>query len=271
MDALVNGLAAALVFALALRIRLAFAGAAVEPSRMRIRIRGRSKASGTRSVREVLKQVRTGLVAGFAGGAGIGLMLGLWGMGSGDPLWFKDGLVTAVVFGAQFALALGLVGGIVSWLEVPLDTESAVRPRGLLAANRNTVLVQLLLFGPLAGVAITVGSRPFIGFLGGSLWGVGIRTDPAWNTWVGLVTVFAGGLGAALALTAWGEWVVIARIWLPLSGRLPWRAMSFFEDAHRERGVLRQAGAVYQFRHASLQEHLARPPGTAADERSYHG
>ncbi|MFE4972016.1 NACHT domain-containing protein [Kitasatospora sp. NPDC056651] len=271
VDALINGLPAGLLFALAHRIRLAFAGAAVEPSRMGIRLRGRSKASGTRSVREALKQVRTGLVAGFAGGAGIGLMLGLWGKVAGDPLWFEVGLATAVVYGAQFALAFGLVSGIISWLEVPVDTESAVRPRGLLAANRNTVLVQLLLFGPLAGVAVTVGFRLIVGFLGGSLWGVTATPGPMWDTRVGLLTALAGGLGAALALTAWGEWVIIARIWLPLTGRLPWRAMSFFEDAHRERGVLRQAGAVYQFRHASLQEHLARPPETAADERPHHG
>ena len=33
--------------------------------------------------------------------------------------------------------------------------------------------------------------------------------------------------------------------------------MKVLEDAHR-RQVLRQAGAVYQFRHADLQEHLAK-------------
>ncbi|MGH3938661.1 MAG: hypothetical protein ACRDTG_08475 [Pseudonocardiaceae bacterium] len=33
--------------------------------------------------------------------------------------------------------------------------------------------------------------------------------------------------------------------------------MGLLEGAHR-RQVLRQAGAVYQFRHAELQEHLAK-------------
>lgn len=32
--------------------------------------------------------------------------------------------------------------------------------------------------------------------------------------------------------------------------------MRFLEDAHR-RGVLRQSGATYQFRHARVREHLA--------------
>nr|WP_312877766.1 hypothetical protein [Lentzea indica] len=58
-------------------------------------------------------------------------------------------------------------------------------------------------------------------------------------------------------MTAWGQWVVIARIWLPLTGRLPWAAVAFLDDAY-QRGVLRQAGAVYQFRHARLQDHLIR-------------
>lgn len=74
----------------------------------------------------------------------------------------------------------------------------------------------------------------------------------------GLLSTLAGGLGFLLSLTAWGQWVTLARIWLPLTGRMPWRVMTFLEDAHR-RGVLRQAGAFHQFRHAQLQDHFARP------------
>jgi hypothetical protein len=44
--------------------------------------------------------------------------------------------------------------------------------------------------------------------------------------------------------------------WLAFTHRLPWRPMSFLADAH-QRGVLRQAGAVYQFRHIELQHRLA--------------
>jgi hypothetical protein len=43
------------------------------------------------------------------------------------------------------------------------------------------------------------------------------------------------------------------RLLLPLSGELPWRTRAFLRDAH-ERGVLRQSGAFYQFRHILLQE-----------------
>jgi len=40
---------------------------------------------------------------------------------------------------------------------------------------------------------------------------------------------------------------------------MPWSLMGFLADAH-QRGVLRQAGAVYQFRHIELQHHLASRP-----------
>jgi NACHT domain len=44
-----------------------------------------------------------------------------------------------------------------------------------------------------------------------------------------------------------------ARIWLAIQGQAPWRTMDFLADANR-RGVLRQVGAAYQFRHARLLE-----------------
>jgi hypothetical protein len=50
--------------------------------------------------------------------------------------------------------------------------------------------------------------------------------------------------------------VVGRRQQLALRRSTPLRLMPCLEDAHR-RGVLRQAGAVYQFRHARLQQRLA--------------
>ncbi len=85
--------------------------------------------------------------------------------------------------------------------------------------------------------------------------------DVVWTPVTGLALGLVGGIGGGMAyvlsLTAWGQWVVFARVWLPLTGRLPWALPAFLRDAYR-RGVLRRAGAVYQFRHARLQDHLAR-------------
>jgi hypothetical protein len=76
-----------------------------------------------------------------------------------------------------------------------------------------------------------------------------------------LVGSLAAGLGlgfvAGLALTAAG-WFTLARGYLAIRGRLPWRLLEFLQDAQR-RGVLRQVGGVYQFRHARLQDRLAGP------------
>jgi hypothetical protein len=49
----------------------------------------------------------------------------------------------------------------------------------------------------------------------------------------------------------------VTRLLLAARGRLPWRLMAFLDDA-RNRGVLRQYGAVHQFRHDHVQRHLAR-------------
>ena len=68
---------------------------------------------------------------------------------------------------------------------------------------------------------------------------------------------FGCGIAAVTMLPrAWGTYTV-NRTWLALRGHLPWQLMAFLTDAHR-RGVLRQSGGVYQFRHARLQHHLAQ-------------
>ncbi|WP_327691738.1 NACHT domain-containing protein [Streptomyces sp. NBC_00461] len=69
-----------------------------------------------------------------------------------------------------------------------------------------------------------------------------------------LVTV---GPMFACSYAAWGVYTA-ARILLAVEGRAPWRLAAFLQDAHEVRGVLRQVGAVYQFRHVDLQRHLAR-------------
>jgi hypothetical protein len=69
--------------------------------------------------------------------------------------------------------------------------------------------------------------------------------------------VEGAGVSAIYSLR-WAAWPCyeIARIGLALRHRLPWQLMGFLADAHK-RGILRQAGAVYQFRHIELQHRLA--------------
>jgi hypothetical protein len=49
-----------------------------------------------------------------------------------------------------------------------------------------------------------------------------------------------------------------AEFWLGACGCLPFRLIRFLDDAYR-RGVLRQVGPVYEFRHVELRRYLAGP------------
>ncbi|MFD2420333.1 NACHT domain-containing protein [Amycolatopsis pigmentata] len=173
------------------------------------------------------------LVSGLFPGAGPGA--------NGLARALEDALGYGLGYGLVYALMIGLAAGIMTRLEVPIDIRSAVSPTDLLRANRTTTVVQFLVWG-LVGV--------LVGGLSGVLW---FPLED--GLLIGLVGGIGGGIAYGLGLTAWGQWVVMARIWLPLTGRLPWTMTAFLDDAY-QRGVLRQAGAVYQFRHARLQDHL---------------
>jgi hypothetical protein len=108
---------------------------------------------------------------------------------------------------------------------------------------------------PVFGVAVGLGMISVIGLAQGFLGPFVFGLDNALT--VGLASGLGGGLGYALSFTAWGQWVVFSRLWLPLTGQLPWAVMAFLDDAY-QRGVLRQSGAVYQFRHARLQDRLSQ-------------
>lgn len=126
-----------------------------------------------------------------------------------------------------------LVAALGTGLEAVSERATATRPTALLSTNRINVLTQL------TAVAVVIG----IGY----------------GAMLGSAPGLAAGLMIALGLgttTAWGRWVVLVRIWLPLRGRAPWAMIVFREEAY-ERGVPRQAGAVYQIRHDRIQTRLA--------------
>ncbi|MDH2426453.1 tetratricopeptide repeat protein [Sphaerisporangium sp. TRM90804] len=72
-----------------------------------------------------------------------------------------------------------------------------------------------------------------------------------------LVTALVSGANAGLA-AGWRTWIRyrLTHLSLVARGLLPWRLWRFLEDAHL-RGVLRQAGTGWQFRHLLVQTHLA--------------
>ncbi len=219
------------------------ARAALRPSPVRMRI-----GLGTPVTR---RNARTRFLIGLLGGAvGMALLI-LVDEGVVGPLGLADGqgagLVAGLVFTVPIALSIGLVFGLIALFEAPVRTESVVSPADLLDIDRRNIAYHLLTW------ALVLGSGT--GLVNGIVYG------PLRGFEVGLVFGLEGAFGAGLAyglsLTAWGQWVALARIWLPLTGQLPWALIAFLEDAH-QRGVLRQVGAVYQFRHAWIQSHLSR-------------
>ncbi|MFB7741144.1 helix-turn-helix domain-containing protein [Streptomyces sp. NPDC056132] len=254
VDGPVAGLLGGLLFGLAYWLMVAARDTAVEPSVVRMRLRGRERGTRGRPLRRLLTGVLCGLVFGFGYGFVRGTVNGvLFHARLADLL--AGSLGDGTIYGLIFALAAGPTLGLLSLFEAPLDLRSAVNPRGLLRANGRTVATQLLVWAPTFGLFVGLGSTVVIRaaavVLGPVVWNLTAALK------LGVISGLGGAFGYVFSLTSWGQWTVFSRIWLPMTGRLPWSVVSFLEDAY-QRGVLRQAGAVYQFRHARLQHHLAR-------------
>jgi transcriptional regulator with XRE-family HTH domain len=235
-----DGLAAGLTVGLARGIGIAFGGAAFVPSRVQIRLHGGTRRLGARFIRRFMVGLAGGLA--LAGGLGLAGVLGIrfWIVGRLGP-----GAGYGVLFGLVFGPLVGLVWGILARFEAPVDVRTVVSPTDLLRTNRSTVIFE----SSVLGLVCAAGYGILAGLLHGPRYGL------AHGLSYGLVLGLAVWLGVALSLTAWGQWLALSRIWLPLHGRLPWALIAFLDDAC-QRGVLRQVGAVYQFRHARLQDHL---------------
>jgi transcriptional regulator with XRE-family HTH domain len=282
---LLFGLPAALLFALAGELAGSYVVAAVygvsfasagcvanalgrRPGPLRVEIRFRGTA------------VR--FLSRFGIGLAIGLGLGLsWSL----PL----GLIFVLV------LAFGLALGVQVWLDIPADANRVSSPVTVLRQDRAAALSFTSSFalsvGTFYGVADAfAGQSHFILVFGGHFdlvlalatglagtllgqfafgWLGGVAYGLAATAAGGLVFPIAGipvagfaagavfGLAVGLSIfmsRAWGS-SVVSMAWLAMRGQVPLRLVRFLDDAHG-RGVLRQVGGVYQFRHARLQDRL---------------
>jgi NACHT domain len=193
---------------------------------------------GVRWQRPSRDNIRFGAMAGAIAGAYVGTAVGA-----------VEGVVAGAVVGAGTAV---VVGGVI-WMGgqegAPLDLTSAASPQAVLAADRRT------------GIAATAGSGVAFGLLAGLL--VQLLVGVAAAAVAGVAAGIVFGIACGFELAAWPSYSN-ARIRLARRHKLPWRLMQFLADAHR-RGVLRQVGAVYQFRHIELQHRLANR-GTDKEE-----
>jgi hypothetical protein len=203
------------------------------PTRSHLRIRGR----GWEITRTAARWIMSAALFGLA-----------WGLVSWLAGRMPQGPGLSVALGIAATVPLGLAGAFAFGFETPVDISTEASPSASLADDRlNAIRHAITLAAGIAG-----------GLAAGRMLTLDLTTD------LGSSLGLAAGLGLALgasfgiAPTAWGHWLFPVRLWLPLRGRLPWSVHAFLIDAHR-RGVLRQVGAVYQFRHHRLQQHLARP------------
>ena len=186
----------------------------------------------------------------------LGVGLGVW-LAAGLALGLVGGLVQGLVVGLVIGLAAGLLLGVRT--EEP-DLTATVGPATSLTRDRRTLLTVVLALWLMFAL---VG-----GLVAGLVHGLGVGV--AVGLVVGLPSALVGGVAIGLGdgiedapdgylYAAWLGWVM-AKLYLAVRYKVPWALMTFLQDAHEHRSVLRQAGAVYQFRHLDLQRHLAQQP-----------
>jgi hypothetical protein len=154
------------------------------------------------------------------------------------------GLVFALVLGLVFGLGFGLMFELMVVWRTPLAATAAATPRLVYQKDVQSQLLSGFVLGIVFGVGMgLIGLVGGLGFgLVGPL-GFGLVCGLA----VGLVVLFWGGAASSLLL--------FTETALLLQGQRV-RFMPLLENALAKQ-VLRQAGAVYQFRHADLQDRLA--------------
>jgi hypothetical protein len=158
-------------------------------------------------------------------------------------------------FSAFVATALTwIVFGICFWFagdyfEEKPEVGSVVTPQTLLDQDRSWTLG----FGRDFGIPAGLGATLLFTWLGSKSYG----NTP--GVIFGLAVGVCFALGAvpvvSFVVGAWSRYQV-ARIWLSLTGQLPWALLGFLADA-QQRGVLRQHGGSYQFSHALLRDRIA--------------
>lgn len=213
--------------------------------------------------RDLTRGLKAGLRVGVVVGPGVGLVVGVaTGLIDGFEYGLVAGLKDALDIMLGVAGASGLLAVIVFGLSAAFSrqSEDAVTP---LSAFKDDAKVSLII-GSTIGLAVT--PAIYVLYITIIILALGVPASEA-------VTIFADpilarlvvgtGFVAALASAAWlalhksaalryGVSVVL----LARHGKVPARPLRFLESAY-ERGVVRQSGAVYEFRHARLAERLS--------------
>ncbi|HEX6739376.1 MAG TPA: hypothetical protein VF310_13950 [Vicinamibacteria bacterium] len=210
-----------------------------------------------------------GLPVGLAFGLSVGLAVGLgkesqtldprwprwretlrilaWGLAFGFPVWL-GGITSG--WATDFTLpgigcAIGCTIGLAKLWRAPGARSSAATPLSTYVLDWHAQVLLGLAVGLLVGLSTWLEAGLALG--AGAGLAVGLVLGLASGLPVGLVVGLVVGSASVLRLT---------EIALLFQGRSQGRFMRLLKVA-LDRQLLRQTGAVYQFRHAELQDHLA--------------
>jgi hypothetical protein len=215
--------------------------------------------------RPTRRDLTRGLKAGLRPGVIVGLTLGsvftAVGILVGLPVFPLDGLFLAVAGGLLAVIAFGLAAAL------SRQSDDAVTP---LTAFVNDAKASPMV-GFIVGLAVVLAVSILLTLLFPVLWLLsGASVDkalsqaaqdpfPALHLTSEILII---ALLSALGSSAWvalrkcaTPWYCISIALLARRRKIPTRLLTFLESAY-ERGVLRQAGMVYEFRHARLLERL---------------
>lgn len=226
------------------------------PAYVDLRVRGRTrlltrKLTGWGESRLVLT-LGVRLIPGLTVGLAAGLFLEFIRAST-------NGLAVGLVFGAVVGLATGLAAGLIDWAETPLSNERPQTPTITFHHDLQLLYVKSLAAGTAATVAfgtldaLTTGTGRAYGLAHG-LSG-GLLLTLTFGLLNGVLYALGIALGAGLHQPS-GRYLITAATFRA-QRRIPPHLLTFLDDAHRL-GILREAGPVYQFRHAKLHDHLAR-------------
>ncbi|MGX8907851.1 hypothetical protein ACR820_21975 [Streptomyces netropsis] len=191
----------------------------------------------------------------------------------------------AILLATSITLAtvIGLAVAVHNWLDAPPSRSAQASPSAFVRQDRQSSLAGAL--G--AGSVVSVTFAPALA-MGSFLALFSMQSVARWDhgNWFSLAatasiaaagyqdissfspdspTLLIGALyvlpGVTVALLvllsrAWTRFLIVRAV-MALRGQLPWHLLAFLSDA-RDRGLLRQSGGTYQFRHIRVQEQLAR-------------
>jgi hypothetical protein len=205
------------------------------PAYIDLRLRGRVRLLGRKLT--AWPSIRAGLVFGLVAGLVFGFIVA-------SEFGLVEGIEGVLIGGIAFGLIFQLVFGFVAWAKTPLTNDRPQTPTVTFRRDLRLVYLYSVAFG--------------IGFmLVGLVFGIGFLPAPELVTLIGLGLVFGLLAGFVFGLGQLSGQYLVAVAVLHVRGLLPLRLLTFLDDAHRL-GILREAGPVYQFRHAELQDRLAK-------------